>query len=421
MSDIPFPRGVRDLMPNEALFRNELMRKIESVYQRFGFLAIDTPAFESMSVLTAKNAIGEENKLIYELKNENLGLRYDQTVSLARYYAMHTDVPLPFKRYAIGKVWRMDEPQRNRYREITQADIDILGGKPVLTDAEVIAASARALEAAGVDYELHVNDREAMDFVLAKLGIANELYNPVYHAIDKLDKLSLQDVEKMLTDLKLTDKQIDGIAGMLDLDATNDKKIDYLKDAGDKPAQNMESLLALLDQYVLHGHVIVDLSVVRGLDYYTSTVFEFHSLREDMPGVIGGGGRYDNLVKLYSGKDIPAVGAAMGLDRIMNVLDSQDSPKYTYAEVIVNYIRDENYKYALKVASALRDAGINTDINLAQRNIANQLAFANSARMPAAIIVGDEEERTSKVKLRDLVTGEEETLSLNDAIRTLSR
>ncbi len=419
MPDLPFPRGVRDLMPNEALFRNELLRKIESVYQRFGFLAIDTPMFESMEVLTAKDAIGEENKLIYELKNEKLGLRYDQTVSLARYYAMHADVPLPFKRYALGKVWRMDEPQRNRYREITQADVDILGGKPVITDAEVIAASAKSLEAVGVEYELHINDREAMDYVLAKLKVPQGKYNQVYHAVDKLDKVGKQEVERALADIKLTDSQIDGIISMLDLDASNDEKVSYLKSAGDREMQALEQLLAALDSYVLHGHVVVDFSVVRGLDYYTSTVFEFRSMREDMPGSICGGGRYDGLIKLYSGKDVPAVGSSIGIDRIMNILAFRDSPKYTYANVIVNYIRDTNYKYALKVATAFREAGINTDINLAQRNIANQLAYANSIKVAYAAIVGDEEQRSSKVKLRDLISGEEETLGIDDAIKRI--
>ena len=146
MADIPFPRGVRDLMPNEALFRNELLKRIESLFQLFGFLAIDTPTFESLKVLKAKDGIGEDTKLIYELKDEDLGLRYDNTVSLARYMAMHQDLPLPFKRYCINKVWRREEPQRLRYREITQADADIVGGNSAMADAEVIAVASMILE-----------------------------------------------------------------------------------------------------------------------------------------------------------------------------------------------------------------------------------------------------------------------------------
>ena len=151
MAEIPFPRGVKDLMPNEALFQNELLKKVESVFQRFGFLTIDTPTFESLKVLKAKSAIGEESDLIYEIKDEDLGLRYDNTVSLARYMAMHQDLPLPFKRYYIGKVWRKDEPQKNRYREIMQADVDVIGGDAVQNNAEVLATTATALEQIGLN------------------------------------------------------------------------------------------------------------------------------------------------------------------------------------------------------------------------------------------------------------------------------
>ena len=154
------------MLPNEALFRNEMLRKFEEVYRRFGFVTIDTPVFESLYILRAKNAIGEESKLIYELKDENLGLVYDHTVSLARYYAMHQEIPLPFKRYFIGKAWRREEPQKSRYREFTQADIDILGGSPIYTDAEIIGAAAKALEAIGVGFEMKLNDRRIVDMIL---------------------------------------------------------------------------------------------------------------------------------------------------------------------------------------------------------------------------------------------------------------
>ena len=159
MPEIPFPRGVRDLLPNEALFRNELVEKIESVFRLFGYLSIDTPAFESISILKAKNTIGADNKLIYEMKNEQLGLRYDHTVSLARYMAMHQELPMPFKRYYIGKAWRREEPQRLRYREFMQADADIIGGEKTKTDAAVIAVAAIILDNIGIDYAIGINDR----------------------------------------------------------------------------------------------------------------------------------------------------------------------------------------------------------------------------------------------------------------------
>ena len=160
MADIPFPRGVRDLLPNEALFRNELLKKTESIFRTFGFLTIDTPSFESLQVLKAKNAIGSDTKLIYEMKDELLGLRYDNTMSLARYIAMHMELPMPFKRYYIGKCWRREEPQHLRYREITQADADIIGGNAPMADAEVIAVAAAVFDSIGIKYEICVNDRQ---------------------------------------------------------------------------------------------------------------------------------------------------------------------------------------------------------------------------------------------------------------------
>ena len=215
MANLPLPRGVRDLMPNEALFRNEMLKKIERVYQSFGFLTIDTPTFESLSVLKAKNAIGEENKLIYELKDEDLGLRYDHTVSLARYYSMHQELPLPFKRYYIGKNWRKEEPQKNRYREFIQADVDILGGRPIYTDAEAIAAAAKALEALGVDYEIKLNDRRFVDMILKGLGVKADHLKAVYRAVDKLDKLEVGEVAKMLLGIGLTKKQVDELVKII--------------------------------------------------------------------------------------------------------------------------------------------------------------------------------------------------------------
>lgn len=424
MADIPFPRGVRDLLPNEALFRNEFLRKAERIFQNFGFLSIDTPSFESLDVLFAKQSIGDENKLIYTMKEENIGLRYDFTVSLARFYAMHQELPLPLKRYQIGKVWRREEPQKNRYREIMQCDVDILGGRQIYTDCEVIAATARILESANIQYELRINDRRLLDMLLAKLGIDQQLHPKIFRVIDKIEKIGEDAAVSELSALGVNANNIDQIVGLLKLNSANQDKLSYASSLLGETNELKEfgMLLSALDTYKLKGNIIFDFSVVRGLDYYTSTVFEFKSSGENaISASIGGGGRYDNLIGLYSGKNVPAVGSSLGIDRIMDLLGYKSSPIYTYANVIVNYINDSNINYALGIVGKLRESGINADINLAQRNITNQLSYANSMRMPYVITIGNEEEKSNKLKLRNLSSGDEEMLSIDEAINKLKK
>ncbi len=423
MKDLPFPRGARDMLPNEALFRNQAIKAIESVFQSFGFLIIDTPVFESLELLKAKGSIGEDTKLIYELKNESLGLRYDFTISLARYYAMHKNLPLPFKRYYIGKSYRMDEPQKNRYREFTQADADILGGDYGYTDAEAIAAVSKAYEKLGVNYEVHISDRRFIDAMLKAFGIDPGLSTLVYRAVDKLDKRSIEEVSDMLAKIGLSKDQTDNLMGIISREGTNDEKLSYLLEVtkDDAGIKEFRMLLDLLEQYRLRGAVLVDFALVRGIDYYTSTVFEFKSAEKDMKVSIGSGGRYDKLVGLYSGNDIGAVGASIGVDRVLDLLDFSGSNEYTYAQAIVCYVKPDNYTYALGVANKLRDAGIKTDINNAFRNLANQLSYANSLKIRYAAIVGDAEQKENKVKLKDLVSGSESVLGIDDVIQQLSK
>ncbi len=423
MPEIPFPRGVRDLMPNEALFRNELLKAIEGVFQRFGFLTIDTPTFESLDILLAKNAIGDENKLIYTLKEENLGLRYDHTVSLARYYSMHQELPLPFKRYYIGKAWRREEPQKNRYREFTQADIDIIGGKRAYTDCEVIATAARALEALGIAYCIKINDRRITDLLLAKLGIGEQLHMKIYRIIDKLEKVGSGSVARELSGLGLQDSTVDQIISAVSSEGSNSEKLSYAESVLGKSAalEEFSSLITMLGRYNLKGTAAFDLSLVRGLDYYTSTVFEFESMDSSVSSSIAAGGRYDKLIGLYSGKSVPAVGISLGIDRIMDLLGFRNSLQQSYTKVIVNYISEQNFAYALEVAEALRSQGINTEVNLASRNITNQLAYANSLKIPYAITIGSEEEKLRKVKLRNLTDGSESLVSVQEASDALKK
>lgn len=420
MPEIPFPRGVRDLMPNEALFRNELLHQIENVFELFGFLTIDTPTFESLEVLKAKNGIGEDTKLIYEMKDEKLGLRYDHTVSLSRYVAMHQELPTPFKRYYIGKVWRREEPQKFRYREITQADADVVGGNHTAADAEVIAVAAVILENIGIDYLICISSRELLEKVFAKFGLKDEQFISVARIIDKLAKVGETKVSAMLKELGISGSIVDQIVAFITLKGINDEKLSYVDNLLGTKNDTLEfrETLTRLGYYTLRGEISIDFSITRGLDYYTGIVFELKS-KEEQSVSIGGGGRYDKLIGAYSGKPIPAVGVSLGIDRILEMLNFSSSMEYTYANVFVANVNESNYPYALKIANALRINGIPTEVNLATRNLSNQLSYANAIKTKYVIMVGDAEEKAGNLKIRNLLSGSESAVKVEEAIKMI--
>ncbi len=424
MADVPFPRGVKDLLPNEALFRSRVIKIIENVYQSFGFYEIDTPYIESLALLKGDKALGEDNqKELFEINVENLGLRFDQTVSLARFMAMHQQLPLPFKRYQIGKVWRLDEPQKNRYREITQADVDIVGGKRVVTDAEVLAAAMTAYDKLGISYMVRINDRRILNGALAAFGVADDLQVKAIRAIDKLDKIGKDGVTAELLKLGLKEESVDGVMAFITKEGINAEKLDYAESiVNDKESvKELRELLDLISMYKLNGEIEVDFSTARGLDYYTGVVFETMEKKGAMKYSMGSGGRYDNLIGKWAGKELPAVGISIGIDRVMDSLGYESAPIYTYAAAFVVYVKEDNFKYALTVANDLRAKGLNIDINLAGKNLANQLAYANSLHFSYAIIIGNEEEKQGKLKLRDLSSGSEELLSVEEAVARLRK
>ena len=423
MGEIPFPRGVRDLMPNEAIARNEVMEKIERVYRSFGFLPIYTPYMESLDVLKAKEVIGEENKLIFELKDQNNGLRYDHTVGLARYISMHNSMPLPFKRYAIGTVWRMDEPQKMRLREFAQADVDILGGDAIKANAEAIAAVCKAMDELGLDYTIRLNSRQTVDVFMERIGL-KEQTQKIMRIMDKADKIGREGVSKELAAMGLKDDSIDQIGALVGVSGTNEERIKAINGmAGSEDAcAEISGTLELLQKYAIKGKCIVDPSIVRGIDYYTGIVME----TIDNTGVAGStsicsGGRYDNLVSRFSESKLPGVGFSIGIDRVLDVMKFGDSKKRTYAKVFVAYIKEQNYDYALDVAMKLRSAGVEVDLNQASRNISNQLSYASSLGMPYSIVVGPKEQDTGKVKLRNMDTGDESEMSVDEAIASIAK
>lgn len=423
-------RGVRDLKPNEAIFRKELLERVERVFQRFGFLTIETPKIEPLEILKAKDAIGDENKLIFELKEENLGLRYDLTVSLARYVSMYQNLPLPFKRYYVGFVWRMDEPQRLRYREFTQADVDIIGGDPVQCNAEVIATILTVFDELGITVNAGISSRAVVEDALISFGVKQDEFVKTMRILDKMDKLDIDSIRGMLLN-SLESGVVERILAFVQFSGTNEEKLRYIESVISDKSNIIElrDTLALLESYPLKIRPTIDLSVIRGLDYYTGVVMEFRhesfierdGIRERRVDTISAGGRYSNLVKILGGKELGGVGMTLGIDRILDIMDMSKSEKRNFAKVFVANVKPENYKYALGLANMLRAGGIDADINTAKRNISNQLSYASSLGYRLTLIAGDREEREGKVNVRDMSTGNERELGLDSLVDEIGR
>ncbi len=420
---VPIPRGVRDYSPAEAISINRITGVIEEVYKRFGFYPIQTPAFEMKSVLNAK-VYGEESaKELFELEGEESGLRYDFTVPLARYVASNRDLSLPFKRYQIGNMWRKEEPQKMRYREAIQADIDIVGTKEIDADAEVIAAASIALEQLGImNYVVLLNSRQLLQKILGYFKVPPEKTTQALRILDKLQKLSGEEIIKQFAAAGIDKRVGEELLHFVKQESSNEAKLQMVSaNVTDSKAEvdKMTDLLSLLKEYRLNGRITVDLALARGLNYYTGFVWEF-VIEEDgkrLPS-IGSGGRYDNLIEVLSKRSVPAVGSSLGISRIFDVIAPKNGDK-TYAKAFIAFIGQQNRGYAINLANMLRGNGVYVDLNSTIRNLSKQMEYAGSLRIRHVLIVGDKEREAEKVNLRNMETGVEELISLEEAIRKL--
>jgi len=422
MVEPSLPRGMRDFNTAEAIARREVLAVVEEIFRRFGFSPIETPALENLNVLYAKTYGEESGKEIFKIEGEDAALRYDFTVPLARFIAMNKDTPLPFKRYQIGPIWRKDEPQRMRYREFLQADIDIIGSSELISDAEVVAVAAQVLDELGVSgYKILINDRIILNGILSFFGVPKEKNVEAIRLIDKLPKVGNEEVIKGLVGLGVKQENARSLIEFIIKEEDNDEKLNRVEaNIGIKEEINkLRELIRLIGLYKVKGDIVVDLSLARGLDYYTSFVWEFIVYDENgkrLPTIVAGG-RYDNLIGIFLNQQIPATGISIGIDRIMNVIGSSEETK-SYARVYVASMGDV-LDYSLYVANALRAAGVNTDINVTKRNIAKQLEYANAMRFRYVVIIGEREQSSNKLKLRDMISGNEELLDIEEAIKVI--
>ncbi len=388
-------KGMRDFPPEVMILRKKIFEKVEKIFQKFGFDPIETPVVEYWETLAGKYGEEAENKLIYkfydELSKEMLALRYDLTVPLARFIALNKGIVLPFKRYHIGRVYRHENPQKGRYREFWQCDADIVGSPYPEADAEIIDLFREIMLSFGFsDFVIRLNDRRILAAIFEKgLGIKDPL--PVYRIIDRLDKVGWGEVERSLRVLLPIDK-VEKLKAILTTSKENFEVLWEVEQEFDakEGAKHLQEVLEIAGE----KFVRVDLSLVRGLDYYTGPIFEIF-VKEPRIGALAGGGRYDKLIGLYSGIDLPATGGSLGVERLIDAglaIGLFKLDKLTYTQVFVASIEADDY--ARKVAKKLRDAGFNVQIDVMRRPWRKQIEYARKKKIPVIVIVGKKEKQS---------------------------
>ena len=415
------PSGTRDFLADDLRRRRAALATVSDVFERYGFDPLETPAFERLEVLTGK--YGEEaSQLLFKILRRgvheasgkpDLALRYDHTVPLARVIGIHgAKLPNPYKRYAIGPVWRADRPQEGRFREFVQCDIDTVGSVSPLADAEVVLALAESLDALGVNgFRFLVNSREALRGLLEVYGVAEENGDGVLATLDKLDKVGAGAVAKELVDERGLD--VSGAERLAEDVASDDQDLIRSKLARNERGQcglaQVDSLLELTAD--LGDRAVFAPRMVRGLDYYTGAIYEVEA--EGFPGSIAAGGRYDGLVASLGGPDLPACGGSIGIERILAMQDTGDAPAVGL-DVAITVLGGQ--AELMKLASELRAQGLRVGTYLGSSGkLGKQLQWANTQNARFTVIFGSEEQKSGEVTVRDMASGDQNRVPLAQA------
>src|SRR3989344_4673337 len=395
-------KGFRDFLPNQAKKRQYVINTLKSVFESYGFEPLETPALEYEEILLGK--YGEEgDKLMYRFEDNGkrrVALRYDQTVPLARVVAQYAnDLPVPFKRYQISNVWRAENPQKGRYREFLQCDIDIVGSSSPLSDAEIIAVAAKSLEKLGFkNFKILLNDREAFQEIVEERKASEKEINSALRTIDKIKKISEDGVINELVKKGISEKRASELIELI----KKQEKSDVLKDI-DLYLQNLE-----LDKSLFEFSP----TLARGLDYYTGMIFEIEVQGYD-GGSVAGGGRYDDLIGIFANKQVPAVGFAFGFDRLIEAMEQLDLfPKeFGNINALITIFSKELKEKSIKVYSTLRNKGLKLEIYLDENTpLEKQLKYADKKGILYTIIIGPKEARENKITLRNMKTGAQKTI-----------
>ena len=443
------PQGTRDFGPVEMAKRNYIFNTIRSVYELYGFQQIETPAQETLQTLMGK--YGEEgDKLLFKILNSGdylskiednelterntlrlaskiceKGLRYDLTVPFARYVVMHREeLQLPFKRYQVQPVWRADRPQKGRYREFYQFDGDVVGSDSLLNEVELMQIVDTVFTRFGVRVQIKINNRKILTGIAEVIGAADKIVD-ITVAIDKLDKIGIDNVNAELREDGLSDEQIEKLQPIIMLEGTNEEKLntiaEVLKDSetGLKGVEETKYILGFLTS--LNNEIQLDLTLARGLSYYTGAIFEVKALDTPM-GSISGGGRYDNLTGIFGMPGLSGVGISFGVDRIYDVLNALDLyPKDSLNTTQVLFINfgEKETAYCLPIIAKVRQAGIRAEIYPDGAKMKKQMSYANAKQIPYVVLAGDNEIAAGKVTLKDMTTGEQTLVSAEELIAAI--
>ena len=445
------PKGTRDFSPEEMAKRNYIFNTIREVYHLYGFQQIETPAMENLSTLMGK--YGEEgDKLLFKILNsgdcfagispEELkemnpvkfankacekGLRYDLTVPFARFVVQHrNEISFPFKRYQIQPVWRADRPQKGRYREFYQCDGDVVGSNSLINEVELIQIMDEVFHRFGIRVCIKINNRKILSGIAEILGASDKIVD-ITVAIDKLDKIGLDNVNAELREKGLSEEAIARLQPVILLSGTNREKIASLKEVlatsetGMKGIEELEFILDRIEKLTLRAELELDLTLARGLNYYTGAIFEVKALDVQI-GSITGGGRYDNLTGVFGMEGVSGVGISFGADRIFDVLNQLDLyPKdalQTTQLLFVNFGATEE-AYLLPLVAQVRAAGIRTELYPEAAKMKKQMSYADTKKIPFVAIVGETEMAEGKINLKNMLTGEQNMLTLEELLERL--
>ena len=440
------PKGTRDFSPAEMSRRNYIFDTIKQTFKRFGFQQIETPSMETLQTLMGK--YGEEgDKLLFKILNsgdylnkisdEELtkrdslhlaallcekGLRYDLTVPFARYVVMHRDeLQLPFKRYQIQPVWRADRPQKGRYREFYQCDADIVGSDSLINEIELMQMEDAVFTSFGIRVQIKINNRKILTGIAEVIGAADKIVD-ITVAIDKLDKIGLEKVNEELAANGISAEAIEKLQPIITLSGSNEDKLKVIEqvlansEIGMKGVEETRFIFNALDALKLNNEVQFDITLARGLNYYTGAIFEVKALDTPM-GSISGGGRYDNLTGIFGMPGLSGVGISFGADRIYDVLNALNLyPEDTIETTRVMFVNfgEKETACCMQLASALRRNGIAVEIYPDNTKMKKQMAYANAKNIPFVAMVGENEMATSEVSLKNMVTGEQQTVAFDE-------
>ena len=420
--------GFMELTPSDQILFNKMMDTIRKNYEKFGFLPIDTPLIEKSEVLLAKGG-GETEKQIYKVVkgDTDMCLRFDLTVPLARYVAQHySDLSFPYKRYHIGKVYRGERNQKGRFREFYQADIDIIGNGSldVINDAEIPSVIYSTFKDLGFDsFTIKINNRKILSGFFNNLGINDSTF--VLRTVDKLEKIGIDNVKNELKEIEISQTSIEKIIEFISINGTNDEIISKLKGLNIDNGLFVEGLneLSKTVEYIrLFGvpeeNFAVDLTIARGLDYYTGTVYETFLNEYPEIGSVCSGGRYDDLATYYTKQKLPGVGISIGLTRLFYQLTEGEIIKSTYNSLtqVLVIPMDGYMDYAIKGSSILRESGIYTQVYFEEGKMGKKFNYADRLNIPYVIIVGKEESENNKYSFKNMKTGEQKIISMDEIL-----